>query len=341
MALGEQMAAEMQEQPAVLRRLTSQAPALTAAIRAVVPAPLAGSVFLARGSSDNAALLGRYLAEMFGHRPAGMAAPSLYTRYGAHVDHRGYLVVALSQSGATPEVVSTSAAMRRAGATVVAVTNEPDSALAGTADALLLTQAGPECAVPATKTVTAQMLLMTLIAMSLDAESADRTVLDGVADAVAAVLADDGPAAALARRWENVERLYVTGRGLLYPAALETALKIKETTGILAEGLSIADLLHGPISAAGHGTPVLVLGPDRHTRRDVDEVRDRLAAMGADVAFASAGSASHLPLPSSDEPATRVIAATVRGQQLALHLARRRGLDPDRPVGLSKVTPTV
>ena len=146
---GELMAAEMAVQPEVLARVTARAPADTSAVRAVLPRPLAGIVFLARGSSDNAAVFGRYLAELRAGRPAGLAAPSLYTRYHATVDWHGYLVVALSQSGATPEIISTCQAARTGGAVVLGITNEPRSPLADTVDLLLSTDAGPERTVPA------------------------------------------------------------------------------------------------------------------------------------------------------------------------------------------------
>lgn len=339
MAAGELMHREMREQPDVLSRLLAQAPTLVDAVRAVAPAPLSGITFLARGSSDNAALLGRYLTELSAGRPAGMAAPSLYTRYGARVDHRGYLLVALSQSGATPEIVTTCAAMQQAGAVAVAVTNETDSALARTADLALCTDAGHERAVPATKTVTAQMLMMAVVAAGLGGQEGVPGAA-GLPGAVATVLADDPASARLAQRWAGVGRLYVTGRGLLYPAALETALKIKETTGILAEGVSIADLLHGPISSVEYGIPVLVIGPDQHTGSDVEELAGRLAGSGADVATVSAAAGADLPLPGSPSVLQAAVTATVRGQQLAWHLARQRGLDPDHPRGLTKVTPT-
>src|SRR5207253_9690729 len=118
---GQLMAAEMAEQPEVLARVTARAAAEAGAVRAVLPSPLAGVVFLARGSSDNAAVFGRYLAELRAGRPAGLAAPSLYTRYHADVDWHGYLMIALSQSGATPEIISTCQAVRSAGATVIGI----------------------------------------------------------------------------------------------------------------------------------------------------------------------------------------------------------------------------
>jgi glucosamine--fructose-6-phosphate aminotransferase (isomerizing) len=339
---GELMAAEMAAQPDVLARLAARAVEDAAAVRAVVPDPLAGVVFLARGSSDNAAVFGRYLAELTAGRPAGLAAPSLYTRYHANVDWRGYLVVALSQSGATPEIITTCQAMRSAGAAVVGITNETGSPLAETAQVLLSASAGPERAIPATKTVTAQFALLLDVAAALAAgpRHASRAGEAGAAAigeltelpaAVAGVLGDPAPMAALADRWTGVDRLVVAGRGLAYAAALETALKVKETTGILAEGFSIADLLHGPIATVYAGAPVLLIDAGGPSAGDLDDLRGLLARNGADSAT--------LPLPPGAEPA-RVIAAVVRGQQLAHMLSRARGADPDAPANLTKVTAT-
>jgi len=366
---GELMAAEMAEQPDVLARVTARAPADAEAVRAVVPRPLAGVVFLARGSSDNAAVFGRYLAELRAGRPAGLAAPSLYTRYHATVDWRGYLVVALSQSGATPEIISTCQAMRAGGAVVLGITNEPDSPLADAVDLLLSTDAGPERAVPATKTVTAQLAVLVTVTSALRAGAAAAApspaktpgaagtpgaaagtpdaaagtpgaaagtqgtgTLDGLPGAVAGVLGDPGPAERLADRWRGLDRLVVAGRGLAYAAALETALKVKETTGILAEGISTADLLHGPIAAVYAGAPVLLVDGGGPADTDLDELRALLASRRAHAAS--------LPVPPGLPEAVHVIAAITRGQQLAYELARARHVNPDAPAHLSKVTAT-
>ncbi len=359
---GELMAAEMAAQPEVLARLVARAPADVAAVRAAVPAGLAGVVFVARGSSDNAAVFGRYLAELTAGRPAGLAAPSLYTRYHAQVDWRGYLVVALSQSGATPEIISTCQAMRSAGAVVIGITNEPRSPLAATADVLLPTDAGLERAIPATKTVTAQLAVLLSVATALrtaaaaggsvpagsvpggsvpggsvpagsaaGGSAAGESGLAGLPGAVAAVLADPGPPAAAAHRWQAIDRLVVAGRGLAYAAALETALKIKETTGILAEGISTADLLHGPIAAVYAGAPVLLIDAGGPAAADIGQLAVLLSRRHADV--------TTLPLPPGPEPA-QAITAIARGQQLAHTLALSRGSDPDTPAHLSKVTAT-
>jgi glucosamine--fructose-6-phosphate aminotransferase (isomerizing) len=342
---GAVMAAEMAQQPAVLARLITRAADDAATVRAARPTPLAGVALVARGSSDNAAVFGRYLAESLTGRPAGLAAPSLYTRYHAQVDWSGYLVIALSQSGATPEILTTCGAVRSAGARVVGITNEWGSPLADTVDVLLSTDAGPERAVPATKTMTAQMLLL---ATALGVPG-----MDALPGAVSAILADAAPAAELAARWRSTDRLIITGRGLAYAAALEIALKIKETTGILAEGLSVADLRHGPIATALAGAPVLLIDAGGPAAADTAALGTWLAAQGASAVTlplpglpertertgSSSGPAGLEPAGALPEPAC-VIAAVVRGQQLARALALAKGADPDAPAGLTKVTPT-
>jgi glutamine---fructose-6-phosphate transaminase (isomerizing) len=329
---GELMAAEMAAQPDVLARVTARAPMDISAVRAVLPRPLAGIVFLARGSSDNAAVFGRYQAELRAGRPAGLAAPSLYTRYHATVDWHGYLVVALSQSGATPEIISTCQAVRAGGAVVLGITNEPGSPLADAVDLLLTTDAGPERAVPATKTVTAQLAVLATVTSALQAGPVPDGTLDGLPGAVATVLGDPGPVRRLADRWRDLDRLVVAGRGLAYAAALETALKVKETTGILAEGISTADLLHGPIAAVYAGAPVLLVNGGGPADTDTAELRALLARRQAQAAS--------LPLPPGLPEAVQVIAAVTRGQQLAYELARARRVNPDAPAHLSKVTAT-
>jgi glutamine---fructose-6-phosphate transaminase (isomerizing) len=346
---GALMAAELAEQPAALRRLVARHAADRDRVRALLPRALAGTVLLARGSSDNVAVYGRYLIEMASARPAGLAAPSVHTRYEADVDYTGYLVVALSQSGATPEVVETAAAMRQAGAVVIGIANEPGSALTQVCDLTLLTEAGPELAVPATKTVTAQMLAVTSVAAAFGSPLVAAADLAALPDAVGWLLADSGsgaagtslsPAGAVAARWADARRLIVTGRGLGYAAALETALKIKETARVHAEGLSLADLLHGPIAALDARLPVLVVSGGRRFAADEAALTARLSAEG--IPFAVCGSApdADLPLPAGISEVMAPILATVRGQQLALASSLCRGLNPDAPAGLSKVTAT-
>ena len=345
-APGTLMAAELAEQPEVLGRLVARHAADRQQVRAVVPSAHAGTILLARGSSDNVAVYGRYLIEMASGRPAGLAAPSVHTRYQAAVDYTGYLVVALSQSGATPEVVETAASMRAAGAVVIGIANEAGSPLTEVCDLSLLTEAGPELAVPATKTVTAQMLAVAAIAGAYNPELVTAADLAAVPGAVAALIAGSGrsgpsnEADTLAARWADARRLVVTGRGLAYAAALETALKIKETAQVHAEGLSSADLLHGPIAALDSRLPVLVVSGGERFAADETALTARLSAEGVPFAVCGSGSTADLPLPAGVSEITAPILATVRGQQLALASSLRRGRNPDAPAGLSKVTAT-
>jgi glutamine---fructose-6-phosphate transaminase (isomerizing) len=343
------MAAELAEQPAVLGRLVARHAADRDRVRSVLPGALAGTVLLARGSSDNVAVYGRYLIEMAARRPAGLAAPSVHTRYQADVNYTGYLAVALSQSGATPEVVETAASMRRAGAVVIGIANEPGSPLTQVCDLTLLTDAGPELAVPATKTVTAQMLAVAAIAAAFDSSLVAAADLAALPDAVASLVADSGaagaagaagPAWAVAARWADARRLVVTGRGLAYAAALETALKIKETARVHAEGLSSADLLHGPIAALDAGLPVLVVSGGERFAADETALTARLSAESVPFAVCGPAPDAELSLPAGISEISAPILATIRGQQLALASSLLRGLNPDAPTGLSKVTAT-
>ena len=337
---GTRMQAEMQEQPAALRRLAERFDDHVAAVRAVARKPLFGVVFLARGSSDNAAVYGRYLAELASGRPAALAAPSLHTLYGTRAHYTGFLVVAISQSGETPEIVTVCRRLRNGGARTVAIVNEADSPLASAADAVIAVDAGPELAVPATKSVTGEMLAAAAVAAAVGTAPFTTEQLAAMPGAVESVLGDPGPAAGLAERWSGAERLFVVGRGLLYATALEAALKIKETTGILAEGISAADLRHGPIGVTGGDVPVLVLDGGGPAREDLGAVAELARERGAPVAVSSDSRDTELPLPEGVPEALAAFPVTVRAQQLALALAECRGLDADAPAGLTKVTPT-
>ncbi|HVC25457.1 MAG TPA: SIS domain-containing protein [Acidimicrobiales bacterium] len=345
MADGSRMAAELAEQPRVLAAMVSRWPELVSEVARVVPGALAGIAFVGRGSSDNAAVLGRYAAECAGQRPAGLVAPSVHTLYQADVDYSGYLVVALSQSGETPEIVATAELLSAAGAKVVAITNDPDSALASVGDVHLDLAAGTELAVPATKTVSAQMLAVLAVAEGLRARRGRAPLLDDAAvgalpDAVDTVLSDPGAPEALATRWSASEDLVVVARGVMLAAALEVALKVRETAGVFAQGSSTADLAHGPIASIAPGAPVLVLDGGGPGVADVRSMTRRLTEIGADVVVAGAAAGDRLTLAAGVAEPLQVLVATVRGQQLALAWALARRLDPDTPAGLTKVTLT-
>lgn len=340
---GQVMAAEMAEQPDRLRNLLGRFAEIAERARAVTPPPgrgrLNGITIVARGSSDHAAVYGRYLLEAATGKPVSLAAPSLHTLYGIDADYRGQLVIAVSQSGATPEIVRTLEALQDAGGSGLAITNDPRSPLAHAAAEVVELDMGEERAVPATKTVTGQFTAFAMLAAALGRAPFSRADLDGVPDAVQAALDDPGAVTTAATALVDASQLIVVARGYMYAAALETALKIKETCSLLADGYSAADLRHGPIAAVTAGLPVVALTASGPAEADVLSLVEELRARRARVlVVGSDGADIWLPVCGA-EPLAPIV-AVVRGQQLAHDLAVALGLDPDTPVGLTKVTPT-
>jgi glucosamine--fructose-6-phosphate aminotransferase (isomerizing) len=333
------MAAEMGQQPDVLRALVQRREDIVNAVRAVLPQPLAGLTLVARGSSDHAAVYGRYVLEMAAGRPASLAAPSIHTLYRAPIDYRGYLAVGLSQSGRTPEVVQVLATMRERGARTVALVNDDSSPLGDVADVAIDVGAGAEDAVPATKTFTATLVAVALLAEAFGTRTCPASALEALPEQVSALLHDVAPVERVVAALDGCDQILVTARGLLLVAALETALKIRETSAVVAEGMSSADLRHGPIAAVGAGYPVIAITGER-TRADLTEMADALRARGAVVHVVSDGPDAAITLPDGTPEALLPVLAAVRGQQIAMLMATRRGLDPDSPGGLSKVTLT-
>lgn len=338
---GAHMRREMAQQPEVIARLVNRSPMDRDRLRPLIPKDLAGVTLIARGSSDNAAILGRYLIERATRRPAGLAAPALHTLYGEEVDYHGYLAIALSQSGATPEIASVLAAMKRTGACALAITNDPDSKLAAVADVVYPLEAGVEVAVPATKTVTAQMVAMTVIASAFDPSYISDEQMMTLPLAVEEVLGSSSEAERLAAQWATcASRVVVVSRGFGYAAAVEAALKITETSDIHAQGYSSADLRHGPIASVNASTPVLIIEAGGPGAADLAGIAELARERGAPIAWCRPGPDAELRLPPCSAEPLAAILATVRCQQFALSLALARGQNPDAPLGLSKVTET-
>jgi glutamine---fructose-6-phosphate transaminase (isomerizing) len=336
---GRVMAAEMAQQPAVLGALIARRADIVGAVRSVLPPNLAGIALVARGSSDHAAVYGRYLLEMASGRPAGLAAPSIHTLYGASVDYRGYLAVGMSQSGRTPEVVAVLAMMRERGARTVAIVNGGGTPLGDVADVTIDVGAGSEDAVPATKTFTATLVAVALLGEALGSQLWPAAALDALPGQVATILADVAPIARMVDSIGACDRVLVTARGLLLVCALETALKMRETSLVVAEAMSSADLRHGPIAAVGPGHPIIAIAGGR-TTADIRDVVRALRERGAMVHTVSDAADADVSLPLETPEALLPVLASVRGQQVAATMAARRDLDPDSPGGLSKVTLT-
>jgi fructoselysine-6-P-deglycase FrlB-like protein len=304
------MRQEIEQQPAVLR----------ATIDALLPrrdevaAMAAGTrqvLLIARGTSDNAAVYGSYLIQAHAGRLVSLASPSIATTYKSQIDLTGVLAVALSQSGRTEEIVETLQWAAGNGARTLAITNGgADSPLAEAAEVAFVTEAGPERAVPATKSFTTQLAALAVLALA------------------------------------KVPGVVVSGRGMAYAAALELALKLKEACYLHAMGLSYADLLHGPIAVVDAETPAIVMAADSgptlagtvDLARRVTGAGARAYGIGGGSALAEACSRS-LPAPALPEWLAPM-GLIVPGQLLTEALARNLGLDPDNPRGLSKVTQT-
>jgi glucosamine--fructose-6-phosphate aminotransferase (isomerizing) len=231
-------------------------------------------------------------------------------------------------------------AARTAGGRTVAVTNDSSSPLAQAADVTVCLGVGPERAVPATKTVTAELAVFALIAQAAGDVGFGPQVRDRLPGQVAAVLEDPGPAEEVADWLAGRTRLVTVARGLLYGAAAEAALKVEETTSLFATGYSAADLRHGPIAVASTRLPVLAFAHPGPAAADLAELAADLRDRGADVRLAGPVSGSAMPWPAEAPEVAAPVLAVVRAQQLALALARRLGRDPDQPTGLRKVTVT-
>ncbi len=338
---GDLMAAEMAQQPDVLTGLIERRAEVTRELAAVVtPTPL-GIVLIARGSSDHAAVYGRYVLEATTGLPVALAAPSLHTLYDIEPRCEGFLAVGVSQSGRTPEIVTVLERLVAGGARAIAMTNEPESPLGHIAEAVISLGAGQERAVPATKTFTAQLVAFAFLAEALGRAPWDSDDWSRLPDAVAQILDDPEPPVAVAQAIGHAEGLLTVGRGYMYCVALEAALKLKETTSLLSEGYSAADLRHGPFAVVERDFPVLSFSAAGPAARDMLELTQWLRqSRGAHVLRVSEDPGADLPLPRMEAEALAPIAAVVRAQQVAYRLALYRGMDPDAPVGLTKVTPT-
>jgi glutamine---fructose-6-phosphate transaminase (isomerizing) len=303
-------------------------------------------LFVARGSSDSAAVYGRYLVETELGLPAALAAPSVATHYRAELDLSDTLVVSISQSGRTEEIVEVQRWAARHGAATVAISNADDSPLAADADVSLTTQAGVERAVPATKSYTTQVAaLAALAALLAEDDDLARTIDRAPAEVRRLESSGDGVDGAVDLLATSAEVL-VTGRGLAFGTALEVALKLEETCLRPVRGLSYADLRHGPIAVVQEGLTAIVvaaqdgplLEPLADLVRDLSTRGARVIVVGGDSRLAESAT-HHVPGPDLPE-AVAPVGLVIPAQLVVESLARRLGLDPDAPRGLSKVTTT-
>jgi glucosamine--fructose-6-phosphate aminotransferase (isomerizing) len=337
---------EIREQPEALERLLD-GDASFAAVASEIRRRGARTIrMVGHGSSDNAASYGVYA---FGLSPGWTAlrdSISLTVYYGAELDMSGCTVLALSQSGMTPDVVEYARRARGRGAYVVAVTNDPSSELATESDAVLELRAGAERAVAATKTYSNQIAALGLLAAHA---AGDEVTFAEQLRATAAAMrtltaAVEKRIAAAALTFAYAGRMFVVGRGVEFATAREIALKLLETCRVAAEPLTATDLAHGPVAALDPLFPVWAIASDDDTLPTVVEAVRRAREAGATIvasgsaADAIPGAEVVLPGPPAPSPLLAPLLSIVPGQLFAWALARARGLDPDAPRGLQKVT---
>jgi glucosamine--fructose-6-phosphate aminotransferase (isomerizing) len=337
------------EQPAVLRRaLETQFLVAQAIARELRRRELRYVFLAARGTSDHAGVYAQYVWGSLNRLPVAFAAPSLFTRYGDWPRLEDALVVGISQSGQSPDVVSVIAEGRRQGAPTLAITNDPASPLAKSAEFTLDILAGPETAVAATKTYTAELLAVAQLAVALN-ESPDEQQADlfRVPEAVAAALELDAPAQAAAAALGTADKCIILGRGYNYATAQEWALKLKELAYVMADPYAAPDFKHGPIALVEAGFPVLAVAPAGAVAADMVELlrhlRDKLGAellvISDDDQALRAGQLG-LRLPGGVPEWLTPLVAIVPAQLYCYHLTRARGFDTEAPRYLKKVTET-
>jgi glutamine---fructose-6-phosphate transaminase (isomerizing) len=342
---------EILAQPEALRRqLPAPADGLEALAGRLRGDPVESVVIAARGTSDHAAIYGQYVLGVRNGLSVGLATPSVVSLYGAEPRVGRSLVVGISQSGASPDIVAVVASARRQGAATLAITNDPASPLARESEFVLNLAAGPELAVAATKTYTASLLAIARLSVALDPEPEAAAALAVIPDAVAAALAVEPEvesiARALAAEPGGLDRCVIVGRGYEYATAREWALKLKELARVFADPYSSADFRHGPIALVQQGIPVLVLAPtgepaegQRQLLRDLRD-RDVETVVASDDPEALALGRWSITIPASVPEWLRPIVSIVPAQLFAYHATLARGLDPDAPRYISKVTRT-
>jgi glucosamine--fructose-6-phosphate aminotransferase (isomerizing) len=303
-------------------------------------------IVAARGTSDNAARYGQYLLGAYNRLPVGLATPSLFSVYGQPPRLEDSLVIGISQSGQSPDIVAVLKEAQRQDVPTLAITNDPASPLAAQGDYVLSLHAGKEQAVAATKTFTAQLTALALLSCALGDDSDRLEALQRVHLAVEHILGREELIARAVERYRYMETCVVLGRGYNYATAFEIALKLKELNYLIAESYSSADFMHGPIAVIGSGFPTMVVAPSGKMFPTMRDFSLELKSRGGELLIISdqqdllAEAVTPLPLPEGVPEWLSPIVAVVPGQLFALHLTLAKGNDPDQPQGLQKVTIT-
>ncbi len=339
---------EIHEQPQVLAQLLEREhPAAQALASAMRQRQVDYVLIAARGTSDNAARYAQYLWGAVNRYVVALATPSLFTIYHKPPQLGNALVLGISQSGKSPDLIAVLEEARRQGALTAVITNAVNSELARQGDFVLNLGAGEERAVAATKTYTAQLATIALLSSCLADDKAMWEALYTVPEAVAATLSVHADMTQATRRYYTMRHCIVLGRGYNYGTAFEIALKLKELTYTVVEPYSSADFLHGPLAVIEAGFPVIVVAPSGSPLAELRHLAQMLRERGAEVLAISddadllALAHTPLPLPRALPEWLSPLTCVLPGQLLAMHLSYARHGNPDQPRGLRKVTETL
>lgn len=338
---------EIFEQATCLRGLLAQKAQAQAIAAAIQRQGVQFAFLAARGTSDNAGRYANYLWGAHNSIPVALAAPSLFTYYQQPPHLKGALVVGISQSGQSPDIVSVLEEGKRQGCLTLAVTNAPGSPLAQAADLVFDIQAGAERAVAATKTYTSELMALAMISTALSGSEARWQELAQVPMWIEQVMNQDETIARMAQRYRYMQHCVVLGRGFNYATAFEWALKLKELTYVIAEPYSSADFQHGPIAMMEGGFPVLAIAPHGQVFNSMFEMLERLrnthrvelVALSDDANLLALAQSS-VQLPAGVPEWLTPLVNIVPGQLFACHLTHAKGYNTEQPRTISKVTET-
>jgi glucosamine--fructose-6-phosphate aminotransferase (isomerizing) len=337
---------ELGEAPEIVRSLIEkQRGVIDAVAEAVHSRPVDMVLIAARGTSDHAAIYAQYIFGVYNKLSVALAAPSIQSLYGVVPRLHNALVIGVSQSGQSPDVIGIIEQARRQNAPTIAVTNDAKSPLSRAAEFHIDIHAGPERAVAATKTYIAELAALAMLSTALHDHALARQQIREVPDAIAAAIGLEDAVESAAREQAGVRRAVVLGRGFNYSTALEWSLKLKEMTYVLADAYSTADFEHGPIAMIDPGFVVHVVAVDGPTLQEIKVVLGRLREAGARLVVASdspdalAYADVPLRLPAAPEWLSP-LSAIIPGQLFAYHLALAKHLDTDHPRNIQKVTRT-
>ncbi len=337
---------EIREQPTVIHELLEAEHQNVEQMARELKGQFKYVLIAARGTSDNAARYAQYLFGAHNHLQVGLATPSLFTMYGSTPDMSEALVVGISQSGQSPDIVSVLEEGNRQGRPTLALVNDVQSPLAQASRHVIPLHAAPERSVAATKSYTASLAALAMLSCALTGDCDHQADLDRVPEAMQQTMDRLEEHLEHVERYRYMEHCAVIGRGFNYSTAFEVALKIKELTRTVAEPYSSADFRHGPIATIYRGFPVILVSPRGPVFEDIFELIERLTALRAEMLVISDDSAllqqAHLPLPiAGNLPEWLVpLVAVLPGQLFATRLTVVKGLNPDNPEGLTKVTET-